>query len=62
LARGIKNKGFSRYIIWRRKVQKGILLIVSHTGRLIMTTKEKAEVFNNFFALVFTGDCSTHSP
>ena len=38
--------------------------LVSNTGRLVTTDKEKAEVLKNFFffASVFTSDCSANSP
>jgi len=35
---------------------------VSNTDRLVTADEDKAEGFNNFFASVFTSDCSTHSP
>ena len=64
MARGAKKnkKGFYRYINWKRKVQEGIPFLVSNTGMLVTTGKEKAEVFTNIFALVFTSACSTHGP
>ena len=37
-------------------------ILVSNTGKLVTTDKGKAEVFNSVFALVFTSDCSSHSP
>jgi len=56
-----EKKGFSRYINQKRKAQKGVPPHVSNTSSLITTGKEKAEVLTNFFASVFTSDCSTHS-
>ena len=35
---------------------------MSDTGRLVATDKEKTEVLSNFFALVFSDNCSSHSP
>ena len=35
---------------------------MSDTCKLVATEKEKAEVLNNFFALIFSGNCSPHSP
>ena len=34
---------------------------MSETGDLATTDMEKAEVLNNFFALVFAGKCSSHA-
>jgi len=50
------------YINQKRKVQEGIPPKASNTGRLATMNKEKAEVFNNIFASVFTTDCSSHTP
>lgn len=36
--------------------------LVSNTGRLVTADKKEAEVFNYFFLLVFTCNCSTHNP
>ena len=35
---------------------------MSNRGRLVTMDKEKAEVLNNCFALVFTGNCSSYTP
>ena len=54
------KKGFCRYINQKREVQESILSLVNSTGRLVIRGKEKSKVLN-FFASVFTSDCSTHS-
>jgi len=63
LARGAKKnkEGFYRHSNQKRKAQEGVTFLESNTGRLVTTDKEKAEVLK-LFALVFTSDCSTHSP
>ncbi|KAM6103455.1 uncharacterized protein LJ206_014212 [Theristicus caerulescens] len=63
LVRDAKNnkKGFYRYINQKRKVKESIPPLMSKTGKLITTDKEKAEVLNNFFASVFTGNLSPHA-
>jgi len=38
-----------------------ILSLISKTGKLVTTDKKKAEVLNNFFASVFTGNLSSHT-
>jgi len=64
LARDAKKntKGFYRYLKQKKKVQQGVppCLPVSDTGKLVTEVKEKAEVLN-FFALVFSDNCSPHS-
>ena len=40
----------------------GVLLLVSDTGKLVATDKEKAEVLNNFFVPTFSDNCSESSP
>jgi len=64
LAKGEEEntKVFYMYINQKRKVQEGIPPKASNTGRLATMNKEKAEVFNNIFASVFTTDCSSHTP
>jgi len=61
LARDAKNnmKGFYRYVSQKRKVKESVLPLMSKTGKLVTMEEEKAEVLNNFFASVFTGNLPT---
>ncbi|PKU30689.1 rna-directed dna polymerase from mobile element jockey- hypothetical protein [Limosa lapponica baueri] len=49
-ARDAKNnkKGFYRYVNQKRKVKESMPPVLSKTGKLVTTDKEKAEVLNNF--------------
>ncbi|KFQ06524.1 hypothetical protein N330_02323, partial [Leptosomus discolor] len=62
LARDAKNnkKGFYRYVNQKRKVKESVPPLMSKTGKLV-TTDEKTEVLNYFFASVFTGNLASHS-
>ncbi|PKU39791.1 rna-directed dna polymerase from mobile element jockey-like [Limosa lapponica baueri] len=64
LARDAKNnkKGFYRYVIQKRKVKESVYPLMNPTDKLVTTDEEKAEVSNNTFASVFTGNLSPHSP
>ncbi|KFP11766.1 hypothetical protein Z169_02376, partial [Egretta garzetta] len=64
LARDAKNnkKGFYRYISRKRMVKESVPPLMSKTGRLVTADEEKAEVLNDFFASVFTGNLSPHPP
>ena len=61
----VKNnkKRFSKYIVQKRQAQESVPALVKEKGELAMTDMEKAEVLNEFFALVFTGSqdsCISH--
>ena len=61
----VKNnkKRFYKYIAQKRQAQESVLPLVNEKGELAMTDMEKAEVLNEFFALVFTGSqdsCISH--
>ncbi|KAK4816288.1 hypothetical protein QYF61_014586 [Mycteria americana] len=62
LARDAKNnkKGFYRYTNQKRKVKESVPPLMNKNGDLVSTDEEKAEVLNNFFALVFSGNHSPH--
>ncbi|KFQ86553.1 hypothetical protein N337_12956, partial [Phoenicopterus ruber ruber] len=63
LARDTKNnkKAFYRYVNQKRKVKESIPPLKSRSGKLVSTDEEKAEVLNDFFASVFTGNLSSHT-
>jgi len=52
------KKGFYRYVSQKRKVKESVTPLMSKTGELVTMDKEKAEVLNNIFASVFTGNLS----
>ncbi|KAK4824510.1 hypothetical protein QYF61_015908 [Mycteria americana] len=62
LVRDAKNnkKGFYRYVSQKRKVKESVPPLMNKNGDLASTDEEKAEVLNNFFASVFSGNCSPH--
>ncbi|KFR01231.1 hypothetical protein N306_09969, partial [Opisthocomus hoazin] len=62
LARDVKNnkKGFYRYVSRKKMVKESVPPLMSETGELATADEEKAEVLNNFFASVFTGNLSPH--
>ncbi|GAB0190824.1 ras GTPase-activating protein 1-like [Grus japonensis] len=55
------NKGFYRHISQKRKVKESVPPIRNMTGKLVTMDEEKAEVLNNFFASVFTGNLSSYN-
>ncbi|KAK4833075.1 hypothetical protein QYF61_027737 [Mycteria americana] len=62
LARDAKNnkKGFYRYVSQKRKVKESVPQLMKRNGDLVSTDEEKAEVFNNFFSSVFSGNGYPH--
>jgi len=64
LAKDAKNnkKRFFSYVNQNRKVNESIPLhtLMNQTGHLVSTDEEKAEVLNNIFASVFTGNLLPH--
>jgi len=62
LARDAKNnkKGFYMYVSRKKNVKESVPLLMSETGKLVTADEVKAEVFNNIFASVFTGNLSPH--
>ncbi|GAB0177211.1 hypothetical protein GRJ2_000186300 [Grus japonensis] len=62
LARDVKDKkSFYRYINDKRKTRENVGPLQKETGDLVTQDMEKAEVFNNFFASVFTSKRSSHT-
>ncbi|KFP56376.1 hypothetical protein N322_05521, partial [Cariama cristata] len=55
------QKGFFRYVSQKRKLEEIIPPLMSKTRKLVTTDEEKAEVLNNFFASVFTGNLIPHT-
>ncbi|PKU45794.1 hypothetical protein llap_3880 [Limosa lapponica baueri] len=62
LARDIKDnkKSFYRYVSDKRKTRENVSPLQKESGDLVTQDMEKAEVLNDFFALVFTSKCSSH--
>ena len=62
LARDAKsNKNvFYSYIGRKRKTKKSLTSLTNEDGELVTTDVKKAEVLNNFFALVFISDQASH--
>ena len=62
LVRDVKNnkKGFYRYIGRRRQAKESVPHLIKGSGELASSDTEKAEVFSECFASVFTGDQVSH--
>ncbi|GAB0176407.1 mitochondrial enolase superfamily member 1 [Grus japonensis] len=63
LARDVKDnkKSFYRYVSDKRRTRENVGPLRNETGDLVTQDMEKAEVFNDFFASVFTGKCLSHT-
>ncbi|GAB0203064.1 mitochondrial enolase superfamily member 1 [Grus japonensis] len=63
LARDVKDKkkSFYRYVSDKRRTRENVGPLWNETGNLVTQDMEKAEVFNDFFASVFTGKCLSHT-
>jgi len=63
MARDIKGnkQSFHRYVRDKRKTRENEGRLWKEMGDLVTQDKEKAEVFYNFFASVFTSKCSSHT-
>ncbi|KFO13303.1 hypothetical protein N312_00590, partial [Balearica regulorum gibbericeps] len=62
LAGDVKHnkKSFYSYVGDKRKMRENVSPLWNETGDLVTQDMEKAEVFNDFFASVFTGTCLSH--
>ncbi|GAB0209914.1 hypothetical protein GRJ2_003457100 [Grus japonensis] len=63
LARDVKGnkKSFYRYVSEKRRMRENVGPLRNETGDLVTQDMEKAEVLNDFFASVFTGNCLSHT-
>ncbi|GAB0209359.1 hypothetical protein GRJ2_003401600 [Grus japonensis] len=63
LARDVKGnkKSFYRYVSDKRRTRENVGPLQNETGDLVTQDMEKAEVLNDFFASVFTGNCLSHT-
>ncbi|GAB0187269.1 mitochondrial enolase superfamily member 1 [Grus japonensis] len=63
LARDVKDnkKSFYRYVSDKRRTRENVGPLQNETGDLVTQDMEKAEVFNDFFASVFTGKSLSHT-
>ncbi|GAB0182534.1 mitochondrial enolase superfamily member 1 [Grus japonensis] len=56
-----KKKSFYRYVSDKRRIRENVGPLQNETGDLVTQDMEKAEVFNDFFASVFTGKSLSHT-
>ncbi|GAB0209884.1 hypothetical protein GRJ2_003454100 [Grus japonensis] len=56
-----KKKSFYRYVSEKRRTRENVGPLRNETGDLVTQDMEKAEVLNDFFASVFTGNCLSHT-
>uniref|UniRef100_A0A8B9F277 Reverse transcriptase domain-containing protein n=1 Tax=Amazona collaria TaxID=241587 RepID=A0A8B9F277_9PSIT len=63
LTRDVKDnrKGFYRYVTNKRQTRDNVGPLRKLSGELDTLDLEKAEVLNDFFASVFTGECPDHN-
>ncbi|GAB0209929.1 mitochondrial enolase superfamily member 1 [Grus japonensis] len=63
LARDIEGnkKSFYRYVSDKRKMRENVGSLWKEMGDQVTWDMEKAEVLNDFFASVFTGNCLSHT-
>ncbi|GAB0207584.1 hypothetical protein GRJ2_003224100 [Grus japonensis] len=63
LARDVKDnkKSFYSYVSDKRRTRENVGILQNETGHLVTQDMEKAEVFNDFFASVFTSKGCSHT-